>query len=51
MRKGEKVSHTGYDSHPETLVQVCAPFCESTTTVLVLKVAATMIYCKRVKLV
>lgn len=51
MRKGKKVGHTGCNSHPETLVQVCAPFGESTTTVLVLKVTAAMIYCKRALLV
>lgn len=51
MRKGRKVGHTGYDSHPEALVQVCVPFGESTTKVLVLKVTATMIYCQRALLV
>lgn len=51
MRKDRNLGHTGYDSHPEALVQVCVPFGESTTKVLVLKVTATMIYCKRPLLV
>lgn len=51
MRKGRKVGHTGYDSHPEVRVQTFVPFGESTTKVLVLKVTDAMIYCKKALLV
>jgi len=45
-KQGGEVGHTAEDSHPEAL-QMCVPFGESITKVLVLKVIATMIYCKR----